>query len=56
MDDLYGGSFRLFDKVRGRSAGLHFSYVDLTDLAALKASFTPKNPDVVGGKRQATRC
>lgn len=42
MDDLYGGSFRLFDKVRGRSAGLHFSYVDLTDLDALKASFTPK--------------
>lgn len=26
MDDLYGGSFRLFDKVRGRSAGLDFSF------------------------------
>src|SRR5579864_4451391 len=29
-DDLYGGSFRLFDKVRTRSAGLTFSYVDLS--------------------------
>ncbi|MGO1329425.1 MAG: PLP-dependent transferase, partial [Idiomarina loihiensis] len=38
MDDLYGGSFRLFDKVRGRSAGLKFSYVDLADLSAVEAS------------------
>src|SRR6185312_2616728 len=30
-DDLYGGTFRLFDKVRQRSANLEFSYVDLTD-------------------------
>src|SRR3977135_3346041 len=30
-DDIYGGSFRLFDKVRRRSAGLRFSYADLTD-------------------------
>ncbi|MDT7526549.1 cystathionine gamma-synthase [Pseudidiomarina sp. GXY010] len=40
MDDLYGGTFRLFDKVRGRSAGLKFSYVDLTDLAAVAAAIT----------------
>ncbi|WP_369743079.1 cystathionine gamma-synthase [Pseudidiomarina sp. PP-1MA] len=40
MDDLYGGTFRLFDKVRGRSAGLNFSYVDLTDLAAVAAAIT----------------
>lgn len=32
MDDLYGGSFRLFDQVRKRSAGLEFSFVDLTNL------------------------
>src|SRR5437016_7073126 len=32
-DDLYGGTFRLFDKVRRRSANLDFSYVDLTDAA-----------------------
>lgn len=40
MDDLYGGSFRLFDKVRERSAGLQFSYVDLADLSAFEASLT----------------
>jgi len=40
--DLYGGSFRLFDKVRRRSAGLDFSFVDLADLAALEAAITPR--------------
>lgn len=40
--DLYGGSFRLFDKVRRRSAGLAFSFVDLADLAAVEASITPQ--------------
>ena len=40
-DDLYGGSFRLFDKVRRRSAGLEFSYVDMSDLAALEAAILP---------------
>jgi cystathionine gamma-lyase len=40
-DDLYGGSFRLFDKVRKRSAGLTFSFVDMGDLAAIEAAITP---------------
>jgi cystathionine gamma-lyase len=40
--DLYGGSFRLFDKVRKRSAGLTFSFVDLADLAAVEAAITPR--------------
>jgi cystathionine gamma-lyase len=40
-DDLYGGSFRLFDKVRRRSAGLQFSFVDLSDLAAVEAAIRP---------------
>ena len=40
-DDLYGGSFRLFDKVRRRSAGLEFSFVDLSDLAAIEAAIRP---------------
>jgi len=31
-DDLYGGTFRLFDKVRRRSANLDFTFVDLTDV------------------------
>ena len=32
MDDLYGGSFRLFHRVRERSAGLQFSFAPLDDL------------------------
>ena len=35
MDDLYGGTRRLFDGVRRRSAGLDFSFVDMTDPAAV---------------------
>ncbi|MFK7960258.1 MAG: PLP-dependent aspartate aminotransferase family protein [Phycisphaerales bacterium] len=31
MDDLYGGTNRLFSQVRKRSAGLKFTYVDMTD-------------------------
>ena len=42
MDDLYGGSYRLFERVRKRSAALDFSFVDLTDPAAFEATITPK--------------
>ena len=38
MDDLYGGTRRLFSGVRERSAGLEFSYVDLSDLEAAEAA------------------
>jgi cystathionine gamma-lyase len=41
MDDLYGGSYRLFERVRKRSAGLAFDFVDLNDTAALKAALKP---------------
>ncbi len=41
MDDLYGGSYRLFERVRRRSAGLDFSFVDLNDAEALKAALKP---------------
>jgi cystathionine gamma-lyase len=41
MDDLYGGTYRLFERVRRRSAGLDFTFVDLNDAAALKAAFRP---------------
>ncbi len=54
MDDLYGGTRRLFSGVRERSAGLEFSYVDLGDLDAAADAFrddtamvwieTPTNP------------
>lgn len=41
LDDLYGGTFRLFDKVRSRSAGLEFSFVDMTDLNQLESALRP---------------
>jgi cystathionine gamma-lyase len=41
MDDLYGGSYRLFERVRRRSAGLDFSFIDLNDANALKAALNP---------------
>ena len=41
MDDVYGGTYRLFERVRRRSAGLDFSWVDLTDPAAFEAAIRP---------------
>jgi cystathionine gamma-lyase len=41
-DDLYGGTFRLFERVRRRSAGHQFSFVDLTDLKRLEAALQPQ--------------
>jgi cystathionine gamma-lyase len=41
-EDLYGGSFRLFDKVRKRTMGLEVSFVDLRDLEAVRAAVTPR--------------
>jgi cystathionine gamma-lyase len=41
MHDLYGGSYRLFENVRKRSAGHQVSFVDLTDPAALEAALRP---------------
>lgn len=40
-DDLYGGTRRLFEKVRKQSAGLDISYVDLSDTNAVKAALRP---------------
>ncbi len=42
MDDLYGGSYRLFERVRRRSAALDFSYVDMTDAERIREAITPK--------------
>ena len=41
-DDVYGGTFRLFDKVRRHSAALAFSYVDFTQPENLLAALTPQ--------------
>jgi cystathionine gamma-lyase len=53
-DDLYGGSYRLFARVRHQSAGLRFSFVDMRDPAAIENAIetrtrmiwveTPTNP------------
>jgi len=42
MDDVYGGTYRLFERVRRDSAGLNFTYVDLTDPKKLEAAITPE--------------
>jgi cystathionine gamma-lyase len=54
VDDLYGGTRRLFERVRKRSAGFEVSYVDLTEADALERAIradtrliwieTPTNP------------
>jgi cystathionine gamma-lyase len=54
VDDLYGGSYRLFERVRRRSAGLDFTFADLSEIAALEGALrdntrmiwieTPTNP------------
>jgi cystathionine gamma-lyase len=41
MDDVYGGTYRLFERVRRRSASLDFTFVDLNDIAALEAAVKP---------------
>ncbi|MDI9238727.1 cystathionine gamma-synthase [Lysobacter sp. LF1] len=42
MDDVYGGTYRLFERVRRRSAGLDFSWVDLSDVSAFEAAIRPE--------------
>jgi cysteine-S-conjugate beta-lyase len=42
MDDLYGGTFRLFDKVKTRTSKLDFTFLDMTDTASIEAAITPK--------------
>jgi len=41
MDDLYGGTYRLFENVRKRSAGLEFTFTDLSNLENLESSIKP---------------
>lgn len=40
-DDLYGGTYRLFENVRRRSAGHAFAFVDFTDLEAVESAIGP---------------
>jgi cystathionine gamma-lyase len=41
-DDLYGGTYRLFENVRKRSANLSVSFVDMADPARLRAAIRPE--------------
>ena len=41
-DDMYGGTYRLFERVRRASAGHEFTYVDLTDPLALANALRPE--------------
>jgi cystathionine gamma-lyase len=41
-DDMYGGTYRLFERVRRRSAGHEFSYANLSDRKALSAALRPE--------------
>jgi cystathionine gamma-lyase len=41
-DDLYGGTYRLIERVRRRSARLDATFVDFTDLAAVEAAIGPE--------------
>ena len=53
-DDLYGGTFRLFERVRRRSANLDFTFIDMTDPESVERAMrsntrmvwveTPSNP------------
>lgn len=41
-DDMYGGSYRLFERVRKRSAGHRFAYIDMTNPENLLAAIRPE--------------
>ena len=41
-DDMYGGTYRLFARVREKSAGLKFSYVDMREPANIEAAIRPE--------------
>jgi cystathionine beta-lyase/cystathionine gamma-synthase len=41
-DDLYGGTYRLFDKVLPRTGGLEFTYADTTDPKAVEEALRPE--------------
>ncbi|MDQ6624412.1 MAG: PLP-dependent aspartate aminotransferase family protein [Verrucomicrobiota bacterium] len=40
-DDLYGGTFRLFEKVRRRSANLDFTFIDMSDASHVEQAMKP---------------
>ena len=47
MDDVYGGTNRLLNKVRKRSQGLKVEFVDMTDIAKLEAAVKANKPKMI---------
>ena len=41
MDDLYGGTWRLLDKVKTRTSQLEISFVDMTDITKIEQAIQP---------------
>ena len=48
-DDLYGGTFRLFERVRRRSADLDFTFIDMTRCERGRARDEAEHADGLGG-------
>ena len=48
-DDLYGGTFRLFERVRRRSANLDFTFIDMTRCESGRKGNATKHPHGLGG-------
>ncbi|AHE67441.1 trans-sulfuration enzyme family protein [Legionella oakridgensis] len=42
MDDLYGGTFRLFDKVKTRTSNLSFSFIDMRHPERIEQAIRPQ--------------
>jgi len=42
MDDLYGGTYRMFNRIKTKHAGMEFSHIDVSDLELLEQSITDK--------------
>ena len=53
-DDLYGGTFRLFEGVRNRSAGLEFSFIDMSEPDSLSRELRP-NTRMIWSRHPRTR-
>ena len=47
MDDVYGGTNRLLNRVRKRSMGLKVEFVDMTDLGKLEAAINAHKPRMI---------
>jgi len=42
MDDLYGGTYRIFNRIKASHANMSFTHIDMTNLDDLRAAITPK--------------